>query len=350
MTDNIYKPTADPEAERKKADKKAMSSCFSRCGWGLLILIGSTLGISLLISIAMAVLPLFEGTEFIMQMFNKYLLYINEVLIAVSIGLGSIVLLTMPKQAPEKQAIPFKSFLVMICICFTIATVGNLIGNTWVTFWSLPFGGETNDALGDVLMSIDPLQMFICTGIVAPIIEEFFFRKLLIDRMYKYGETMAIFVSALLFGLFHQNFGQFFYTFGVGLVLGYLYCRTGSYIHVTALHMVFNCVLGVIPTLLSLEILPFLNEMDLNNADMLMELLGEYAIPLIIFAVYLLFRSVLELIGLIFAILKFKKLKLKKREPTLSSADQLYAAFVNPGMIAACSVLCAVLMFSLIPV
>ncbi|MBQ8403908.1 MAG: CPBP family intramembrane metalloprotease [Clostridia bacterium] len=358
MTGNLYTPPVNTEAERIKADKKSMSSCFSRCGFGVLVLIGATLAISFGLSLVMIVLELLTQAEIlkfdINPYFEKYLLYINEVLIAVAIGLGALVLLKMPKEAPEKRPISLKSFLAIVCVCFTIAAVGSFIGNMWVNFWSLPFGGAGEDALSAVLTSIDPVQMFICTGIVAPIIEEFFFRKLLIDRMYKYGETMTIFVTALLFGLFHQNFSQFFYTFGIGLVLGYLYCRTGSYIHVTILHMVFNCLLGVIPALLSMEIMPFLEAAETYAFDqfaaMLPELLGEYAVPLIIFAAYMLFRSILELVGLIFVILKFKKLNLKKREPALSTADQLYAAFVNPGMIAACAVLCSLLLFSLIPI
>ncbi len=357
MTNNVYKPAEAPEAERAKADKKAMASCFSRCGWGVLVLIATTSVISIALSVVMIVLELLSSAEIlnvsIMPLYEKYLLYINEALIAIAVGLGALVLIKMPKQAPEKQEISIKSFLVMVCICCTIASVGSFIGTMWESFWSLPFGGVGEDELTAILTGMDPLQMFICTGLLAPIIEEFFFRKLLIDRMYKYGETITIFVTALLFGLFHQNFGQFFYTFGVGLVLGYLYCRTGSYLHVTALHMVFNCLLGVIPTLVSLEILPLAEateNMAFDDLSALLAILGEYATPLIIFAVYMMIRSVLELLGLIFAIVKFKKLSLKKREPALSTADQLYAAFANPGMITACAVLCVMLMTSLIPI
>ena len=357
MTGNFYVPPINEEAERKKADKKAMSACFSRCGFGMLTLIGATMAISFGLSLVMVILELLAQAEIlkldIMTYFNKYLLYINEVLIAAAVGLGALVMLKMPKEAPEKRSLPLKSFLVMICVCCAIASAGNFIGNLWVEFWSLPFGGAGEDTVSAMLDGMDPLQIIICTGILAPIIEELFFRKMLIDRMYKYGEAITIFTTALLFGLFHQNFGQFFYTFGIGLVLGYLYCRTGSYVRVVALHMVFNLLLGVIPALLSMEIYPFLEMMENvlfeEMASVLPGLLGKYGVPLALFAVYMLLRSVLEVIGLVFAILKFKKIELRKREPVLSTADQLYASFVNPGMIAACSVLCSLLLFSLIP-
>ena len=31
-----------------------------------------------------------------------------------------------------------------------------------------------------------------------------------------------------MFALFHQNFSQFFYAFAVGLILAYIYCRSGK--------------------------------------------------------------------------------------------------------------------------
>ena len=48
-------------------------------------------------------------------------------------------------------------------------------------------------------------------SIFAPMVEEFIFRKVLIDRMRVYGDTAAIVVSALMFGLFHGNFFTIFF-------------------------------------------------------------------------------------------------------------------------------------------
>jgi ribosomal protein L13E len=45
---------------RKKADKKAMSKCFSRCGWGMLALIGTTLAISFGLSFVMIIFELLK--------------------------------------------------------------------------------------------------------------------------------------------------------------------------------------------------------------------------------------------------------------------------------------------------
>ncbi|MDL2236926.1 CPBP family intramembrane metalloprotease, partial [Christensenellaceae bacterium OttesenSCG-928-K19] len=78
--------------------------------------------------------------------------------------------------------------------------------------------------------------------ILAPIAEEFIFRKLLIDRLARYGQWVAVFTSALLFGLFHGNFSQFFYAFGAGLVFGYVYIKTGKVWYTMLLHGIINTI------------------------------------------------------------------------------------------------------------
>lgn len=55
-----------------------------------------------------------------------------------------------------------------------------------------------------------------------------------------WGEQVAIFGSAFLFGLFHGNFGQFFYAFAVGAVFAYVALRTGGIRYTVALHFLVN--------------------------------------------------------------------------------------------------------------
>ena len=83
-------------------------------------------------------------------------------------------------------------------------------------------------------------------------IEEFTFRKTLIDRLRPYGETTAIFFSALAFGLFNGNFSQMFYAFGMGLVFGTIYEKTGRLRYSLILHMATNFIGGIIvPSMLA---------------------------------------------------------------------------------------------------
>ena len=82
--------------------------------------------------------------------------------------------------------------------------------------------------------------------ILAPLAEETVFRRFFIDRARPYGEKLAVVTSALAFGLFHGNFAQFFYAFGLGLVFGYVYVRTGRLRCSVLLHMFINLIGGVV--------------------------------------------------------------------------------------------------------
>jgi membrane protease YdiL (CAAX protease family) len=72
--------------------------------------------------------------------------------------------------------------------------------------------------------------------IVAPIIEELIFRGVIMHGLMRnYSKFTAVFVSALLFALFHLNPWQFPATFVLGILLGIIMVRTRN---------IFLCILG----------------------------------------------------------------------------------------------------------
>ena len=86
--------------------------------------------------------------------------------------------------------------------------------------------------------------------IIGPLCEELVFRGLLAGRLARYGQKPGAFISALLFGLYHANLEQFFYAFLLGLLLAYVYYRTGLLRVSVALHMVLNFFGAVVSLLL----------------------------------------------------------------------------------------------------
>ncbi len=86
------------------------------------------------------------------------------------------------------------------------------------------------------------LILFFQMAILAPIVEEFWFRGIVLESMRPYGNGVAIFISGLLFGLTHANFAQFFYATVLGICLGYIAVSTRSIITTTVLHAMFNSV------------------------------------------------------------------------------------------------------------
>ena len=84
--------------------------------------------------------------------------------------------------------------------------------------------------------------------VLAPLAEEIFFRKVLLDRLKPYGEGFAILGSALLFALIHGNLFQMLYAFVVGALFGYIAVKTGGVRWTIPLHAGVNFVsAGLMP-------------------------------------------------------------------------------------------------------
>lgn len=150
--------------------------------------------------------------------------------------------------APQKQPWGMGKFAACLVVAMGIGLAGGLVGRLVELLKPLNDGGSQ---LADAL-SHSPIWMnVLVTVIMAPIVEELFFRKLLMDRMLGFGEMPAIFMSGLMFGLVHGNFSQFFYAFGLGLMFAYIYAKTGKVGYTIACHMIFNLLGGVIVNLLN---------------------------------------------------------------------------------------------------
>lgn len=87
---------------------------------------------------------------------------------------------------------------------------------------------------------------YLALGILAPVAEELVFRGAILRSLMAYFNYrlpwIPIVVSALLFGVVHGNVAQFSNAFVMGLLLGWLYCRTHSIVLGVALHWVNNTV------------------------------------------------------------------------------------------------------------
>lgn len=88
----------------------------------------------------------------------------------------------------------------------------------------------------------DYIWMLLEVSIIGPMVEELLFRGLVFHFVERDTgkEGVAIFISALLFGIWHGIFVQGVYTFLIGLVLGYLYAKTRKLIWPFLVHLVNN--------------------------------------------------------------------------------------------------------------
>ena len=88
---------------------------------------------------------------------------------------------------------------------------------------------------------------YLAIGLLAPLAEEIVFRgAILRSLLEKMSPWTAIALSALLFAVFHLNPAQMPHAFLVGLLLGWMYWRTGSILPGMAYHWANNSAAYVI--------------------------------------------------------------------------------------------------------
>ena len=74
------------------------------------------------------------------------------------------------------------------------------------------------------------------TAIVPAVFEEFAFRGVVLNKLRKFGDSYAIIMSAVLFGLMHGNLSQIPFAFILGLVIGFIAVKTNSIIPGILIH------------------------------------------------------------------------------------------------------------------
>jgi len=252
-------------------------------------------------------------------------------------------LILRPMQAtpPEKSKVQPIRIVSVILICFFFMYTGSMLGNG---LSSLISGGTAENRITSILSEVSFFSVLI-TVILGPFLEEFVFRKTIIDRILPYGEKTAVIVSALAFALFHQNLYQLFYGFGLGLLLGYLYVRSGKLWLPAAVHTGINCIGGVVaPVMLQLsEKLMLTDPLAAEGVELVR--LALLSLALLGFSTALLGLFVA---GLVFFCVRFRK---AQWEPTPNQLPKELAgktAYGNGGMItyiALCSVITIALLF-----
>lgn len=207
---------------------------------------------------------------------------------------------------------------------------GNLISNIVLMLIQAVSGAASVNPVLIYAMDDSLWLRILVMVILAPAIEEYIFRKQIIDRTCIYGEKLAVVTSALIFGLFHGNLSQFFYAFALGIVFGYIYLKTGRLRYSAALHMMINFLGSVVAPALLNSIHPeALSEAGMNGMAAL-----ETVIPQILpFAIYVLMLIILSLVGLVLFCINIRNVSFQTSELELPEGTRLKTAYLNFGMI-----------------
>ena len=249
----------------------------------------------------------------------------------VAIPLGLLILRKLPAQTPQDHPLGGKNAFVIFTISLCVMYTGNIIGTALSMILS---GGTAQNAVVEYASDTNPLKVLFVV-ILAPTIEEYVCRKQIIDRTRQYGEKTAVFLSGLVFGLLHQNFFQFFYAFGLGLIFGYVYIRTGRLRYTILLHGIINFMGGVIaPWIVSLMDAQALNSLTPDASPEEVLAVYDKILPgMLLSSLYALFLIGMSITGLVLLILKCRKLIWKVGDTQLPAGIAVKTVYWNVGMV-----------------
>ncbi|MDE7229888.1 MAG: CPBP family intramembrane metalloprotease, partial [Oscillospiraceae bacterium] len=179
--------------------------------------------------------------------------------------------------------------------------------------------GDSFHATEDLFTAVSDMPTavvtFIQLAVIAPIFEELWFRGLVMESLRPYGNGFAILISAILFGLTHSNFEQFFYATALGVFLGYIAVSTRSIVTTTIMHAMFNSISGVMVLLSADE---SVGDYLLAEDPSTVEVTPGIALYTAWMVLVLLLMAV-GIIMLIYKLIKIKKYRVPKVQTEISS-------------------------------
>ncbi len=157
------------------------------------------------------------------------------------------------------------TFLTFFASCFLgslASLLANFIAKVMDSIWGT---GEIPDAMeGSVpeqgeVSSL--LIMILFVGLIAPVVEEIIFRRLLLFPFRKHGDWFAVIISATLFSFYHGNFDQMPYAFVTGVLFALLAVNSGSVVPTVILHIANNMAVCLSQYLIKVtgEVEPFIS-------------------------------------------------------------------------------------------
>lgn len=245
MLDKNYRFSTDPATGCLSEENT--KSYFSRIGFAIFGLgLGASVAASL-IYMAVSAVPFFTQNG-IVSVVVSYLVSLIAIY-CVGLPIFKIIAKPLPSARPFKTAMTGKDLFGAVCVSLAAMMMGNYVSNIILIWLETFFGIVTENPLDALISPNDPAMIAVTmlfTVILAPILEELVFRKILCEKLLPLGEGYAILISAAAFGLIHGNFYQFAYGFLLGALFAFIYVKTGKLRYSIILHAIINFLGSVV--------------------------------------------------------------------------------------------------------
>lgn len=175
-------------------------------------------------------------------------------IVTAAIGVIPAVVFARRRSLTLRPAMGFQGLSARDILLMYVTMMGvNTLGALGVTATDALFRATGFTIYIDIMMDDTAFSfwlMNIYAVLLAPLIEEYVYRGVLIEGMKRYGERFAVVGAAVIFGLAHGNLMQFLPAVLIGWFLGYIRVKTGSWSVCVLLHAMNNLTSLVLEGLL----------------------------------------------------------------------------------------------------
>lgn len=255
------------------------------------------------------------------------------------VGMPVLILLvkTVPAQQVERHPMKAGHFILAAIMCYAIMYVANFMGIILTAIIGVLKGGIVQNEILNVTESVSLWAIVLYMVLCAPVMEEFIFRKLIVDRTVRYGQGVAVLLSGLMFGLFHGNLNQFIYAFALGVFLAFLYVKTGNIKITIGLHMLINFMGGFVSSVMmrALDLDTYMEVASSGDIGAMMAFVQENLAGFMAYMAFLVFVFGMMIAGsvLLIVFLVKKKFVFEKGQVVIPKGKRFSTVAVNLGML-----------------
>jgi membrane protease YdiL (CAAX protease family) len=346
--DNNFE-TVENKAAKYRLDKKMLS----RAGLALLAVVFIDLALEIGASV---IFSTFLPNVYKSVYFSACAKIVCNYLIAIPIGILILRTMIKPIEERENKKLGAGALALWVCVAIAAMIIGSRIGSAVNSLIESAIGRGSHSEL-DTIVNMFPLWLtFVLMVVAAPIAEELLFRRGLTEALRPWGWKLAVLLSGVLFGVYHGNLEQFFYTSFLGILFGYVYLYTGKVRYTVFLHMAVNLISGFIPAVINRFSYTAADAERFNAAieayssaaasaaspeeipvELMQEFFGAMAKILPSMALSMLYNGLvfgLAIAGVIVAILTYRKVNLKAAERKIEREYLGDTVFLAPGVLA----------------
>ena len=238
----------DPRPERERQAKiRRLRQTINRGSWAVF---AGIVAMNVLFLLFMMLLPAFgyryTGGQNGFGGLSPLMYYLIEC-VAYIVGIGLPFILMMKHcDPPAEGLLRFERVSPGVAVCCILFGVGACMAANYpanvvsIFLESIGLNGTVGSGVPSTPDVSANIFYVIGVAVIPPLVEELGFRGVILGSLRKYGDTFAVVVSALIFGIFHGNLVQIPFAFCVGLALGYVMVRTNNLMLCVIIHALNN--------------------------------------------------------------------------------------------------------------